>query len=241
MAAFMTWRIGAEMPPYLPDQESGSRLELPAFVREPFSAAMSQSLLLPAFVALFGIVAALFLVGFMPPLTRKPRAAELADHFPDDGIDDDFDDYVEFVLRREPDVGGRPDAQIESPDEEDCDTDPRPARVQQPRPAPADVWRSHPVDSWRSLLAEPSGDEPIGLAYRRSRIEERRPIRPVAQISPRSSGAAPNDARRAPPPAAERLNSLRRQIAERDTPPRNRHYRSDPDEAGGGGRHRSGD
>ena len=40
---------------------------LPAFLHEPFAAAMSQSLLLPAFFALFGVVAALFLLGFGDP------------------------------------------------------------------------------------------------------------------------------------------------------------------------------
>ena len=111
MAAFMTWRIGAEMPPYRPAAGSGTRLELPVFLREPFSAAMSQSVLLPAFVALFGIVAALFLVGFAPALNREPRRAEPVQQLPDDDVDDDYDDYVEFMLRRDPDTGGPPDAQ----------------------------------------------------------------------------------------------------------------------------------
>ena len=64
MAAFMTSRISAEMPggAGTPVEEDVT-LQLPEFVREPFSAAMSQSMLLPAFIALFGIVAALFLVG----------------------------------------------------------------------------------------------------------------------------------------------------------------------------------
>ena len=69
MAAFMTSRISAEMPPTAAGAATGDgavTLQLPEFLREPFSAAMSQSVLLPAFVALFGIVAALFLVGFTP-------------------------------------------------------------------------------------------------------------------------------------------------------------------------------
>ncbi|MGH3969561.1 MAG: MFS transporter, partial [Mycobacterium sp.] len=60
MAAFMTARISAELPQAAGGPEDGHGLQLPAFVREPFSAAMAQSVLLPAFVALFGIVAALF-------------------------------------------------------------------------------------------------------------------------------------------------------------------------------------
>jgi EmrB/QacA subfamily drug resistance transporter len=66
MAAFMTSRIGAEMPP-MPTQAvqgEGSVTQLPTWLHEPFAAAMSQSLLLPAFFALFGVVAAVFLLGF---------------------------------------------------------------------------------------------------------------------------------------------------------------------------------
>ncbi len=68
MAAFMTTRISAEMP-LAADGPRRRRLavtQLPGFLHEPFAAAMSQSLLLPAFVALFGVVAALFLLGFAP-------------------------------------------------------------------------------------------------------------------------------------------------------------------------------
>ena len=77
MAAFMTSRISAEMPPRPagPPAMAAVSLQLPEFLREPFSAAMSQSVLLPAFVALLGIVAALFLVGFTPsgpPATSVP-------------------------------------------------------------------------------------------------------------------------------------------------------------------------
>ena len=100
MAAFMTSRIGAEMPAEAGAGERAVGLQLPSFLREPFSAAMAQSVLLPAFIALFGILAALFLVGFAP--TAAP-----VDGFDDDGSDehDDYDDYVEFVLVREPGAG----------------------------------------------------------------------------------------------------------------------------------------
>jgi EmrB/QacA subfamily drug resistance transporter len=104
MAAFMTWRIGAEVPEASAAADGGVGLRLPAFVREPFSAAMSQSVLLPAFIALFGIIAALFLVGFAPsPAGRASKSAKSDKHH--DGVVDgyDDDDYVEFILRREPD------------------------------------------------------------------------------------------------------------------------------------------
>ena len=70
MASFMTSRITSEMPPmpggdaFGPPGGTGTALQMPDFLREPFSAAMSQSMLLPAFIALFGVAAALFMIGF---------------------------------------------------------------------------------------------------------------------------------------------------------------------------------
>jgi EmrB/QacA subfamily drug resistance transporter len=70
MASFMTSRITSEMPPmrgfdaFGPPGGKGTALQMPEFLREPFSAAMSQSMLLPAFIALFGVAAALFMIGF---------------------------------------------------------------------------------------------------------------------------------------------------------------------------------
>jgi MFS family permease len=68
MAALMDWLVDREMPPGFTDVTQGVGGEglevepLPEF-RAPFAAAMSQSMLLPAFVALLGVVAALLLVG----------------------------------------------------------------------------------------------------------------------------------------------------------------------------------
>ena len=62
MAAFMTSRISAEMPRGGRNPTGAGMPTMPAFLREPFSAALSQSILLPAFVALLGVIAALFLV-----------------------------------------------------------------------------------------------------------------------------------------------------------------------------------
>lgn len=111
MAAFMTWRIGAEVPGAAgaPSGEDAS-LQLPSFMREPFSAAMSQSMLLPAFIALFGIVAALFLVGAVSSALSRREGDDLAGYAladerdnPEDDPEDDDDGYVEYILRREPD------------------------------------------------------------------------------------------------------------------------------------------
>ena len=77
IAAFMTSRIGAELPPMPTDapRGEGSVTALPGFLHEPFSAAMSQSMLLPAFFALFGVIAALFLLGFGNRPGDRPAAA----------------------------------------------------------------------------------------------------------------------------------------------------------------------
>lgn len=68
MAAFMTWRLTAEMPAMPAGGHAGGVegeiLRLPDFLHVPFSAAMSQATLLPAFIALFGVAAALFMIGF---------------------------------------------------------------------------------------------------------------------------------------------------------------------------------
>jgi hypothetical protein len=73
IAAFMTSRISAEMPGggQGPPPGEGAVTELPSFLLEPFAAALSQSLLLPAFIGLFGVIAAIFLLGSV----RRPVAA----------------------------------------------------------------------------------------------------------------------------------------------------------------------
>jgi hypothetical protein len=74
IAAFMSWRVRVEMP----SAPAGSAprgeadvTNVPLFLQEPFAHAMSQSVLLPAFAALFGVLAAIFLIG--------PRRATGAD------------------------------------------------------------------------------------------------------------------------------------------------------------------
>jgi EmrB/QacA subfamily drug resistance transporter len=107
MAAFMPSRISHEMPGLADSSRGGdaASLVLPDFVRDPFSTAMSQSTLLPAFVALFGIVAALFVLGY-PARTRRAagRSAHGVgfDDAGDPGYGDDLDDdeYIEFILHR---------------------------------------------------------------------------------------------------------------------------------------------
>jgi EmrB/QacA subfamily drug resistance transporter len=105
MAAFMTSRIGAELPGGGGHTPAGA-LRLPSFLREQFSAAMSQSILLPAFVALFGVIAALFLLDVIGSTTTREGGSDAQDAEgaeDADGYDDD-DDYVEYILRREADT-----------------------------------------------------------------------------------------------------------------------------------------
>ncbi|MEB3981196.1 MFS transporter [Mycobacterium sp. 663a-19] len=181
MAAFMTWRISAQMPGVVGGAADGAvGLQLPEFFREPFSAAMSQSMLLPAFVALFGIVAALFLVGFAPSPSSDARLGHDGYH---DGYDDDYDgydeddyeDYVEFILRREPDVAPPRVAPVSLGYQQESDDDP----VDAPRKAFADL-------SPRA--------QPIGFAHNGSHVDHERRFRPIAEVARRafeSAGEAP--------------------------------------------------
>jgi EmrB/QacA subfamily drug resistance transporter len=172
MAAFMTTRISAEMPSAAdgPGGE-GSVTQLPGILHEPFAAAMSQSLLLPAFIALFGVIAALFLLGFARPPVPKPQRADAADeHWDDDGYVDD-DDYVEFTVVRDeprpvaaasvaPAVSVAPAAtpvtsaaDVPAADDEG-DTEPMAARHEHPVTPPSDTWHDEPVEAWQSLLED---------------------------------------------------------------------------------------
>jgi EmrB/QacA subfamily drug resistance transporter len=215
MASFMTSRITSELP-LMPDGASGPpggggmALQMPAFLRAPFAAAMSQSMLLPAFIALFGIGAALFLVGGSAtagastadgagsdspdaPARRVRVRPSATDGFADDfdgfrdGFDDD-DDYVEYTLSPAPTAppsraASRPArGQVHEPR-----TEPLTVRIEHPRPAPAENWNSSPVESWRSLLDETDpapGDEPIGFAHNGFRVDDEQRFRPVEEFPP---------------------------------------------------------
>lgn len=87
MAALMTSRIAAQMPPIHGGADlaalgasEGTALQLSEAAREPFSTAMSQSMLLPAFIALTGIGAALFMVRTAGTTnTRSPIRTQATD------------------------------------------------------------------------------------------------------------------------------------------------------------------
>ena len=200
MAAFMTSRISAEMPPVPRGGHAptgAGTLTLPEFLRGPFSAAMSQSILLPAFIALFGIIAALFLVSFTgAATTRAGRTPEYRDTVGGgyDGYEDDDDDYVEYILRREPDAR-----------EAEGDTE----------PLPAGAWHGFPDDPVSVPRAAP-----IGFARNGFHADDGRRLRPVAQFSRPALRAARRQT------GSEGMHA---RLAEGE-PPRNTHYRVDPED-----------
>ncbi|OBH88534.1 MFS transporter [Mycobacterium sp. E2733] len=212
MAAFMTARIGAEMPPQPGGvgEEAPATLQLPEFLRDPFAAAMSQSVLLPAFIALFGIVAALFLVGYAPSAVAG-AATEGGDLV---GDDYDDDEYVEFILLREPEAA--PASRAADGRESGTPVD----RVPRPRPPSA----------WHTRRADPvPNNGPIGFAHNGSHVDTRQRFRPVTELSARAYRSAPRD--RPAPPAQRQQNGSARD---------NRHRRDADDDPTGYGRHSSG-
>ncbi len=236
MASFMTSRVRSEMPPMPgqalgPNGGKGAALELPAFLREPFSAAMSQSMLLPAFIALFGVTAALFMIGLIgsarahaggsEALTRRIRLRPNASHVvPGDarggypvGHDEDFrdgfaddDDYVEYMLSPPvPRERSRDVQPVQAHSDDDDNTEPLPVHAEHPRPAPAETW--HPLLEDDPAVPEV---EPIGFAHNGFHVDDEHRLRPIEQLSPPEH-----------------------------PPSRPRHYRADPDSTAGYGRHSS--
>ncbi|MGH3643643.1 MAG: MFS transporter, partial [Mycobacterium sp.] len=173
MAAFMTSQISAAIPAAEdPGVGEGSVTRLPGFLHEPFSTAFSQSLLLPAFVALFGVIAALFLRGFgdgqvsaarRGSTTRFDDARLEPDYFPDD------DDYVEYAVEWTSEDGeaegqaqwdelrhavGRRTVVVPA---DESVTEPLAVHVEHPMHAPAETWHGGPTDTWHSLME----DDPV--------------------------------------------------------------------------------
>lgn len=158
IAAFMTSRISAVMPDGGARPSEASITALPEFLQVPFAEALSQALLLPAFVALFGVIAALFLRGFDHPpaaAVQSPQRDEYrpdprAAHHPDDGDYPDDDEYVEYVIEwDEP----QPVA-VPGPAPDDSETEPLAVHVEHPLHAPADTWHGGPVEAWQHLTED---------------------------------------------------------------------------------------
>lgn len=171
MAAFMTSRISAAIPAAEdPGVGGGSVTRLPGFLHEPFSAALSEALLLPAFVALLGVIAALFLRGFGDgaafgtPGGRSSGGLVGTPIEPDYFLDDD--DYVEYTVEWEEsdrEESRREPAFVVPPDlfaADESATTPFAVGVEHPLPAPAESWHGGPVETWHSLMED--GHEPAG-------------------------------------------------------------------------------
>lgn len=190
IAAFMSSRISDNMPGGAEVRPQGAMMQLPEFLRVPFSAALAQSMLLPAFVALFGVVAALFLAGTATVRTpaRRPRREDATEVIPVVRDDAGYPAPPGPFWRGTSGYGsgdhhsGNPLGHADEDDEDDeftvetepdgwspaddHDTEPLRLRVDHLRPAPAEVWHSAPVESWHSLLTDsaPAGD--------RSRVDD---------------------------------------------------------------------
>jgi EmrB/QacA subfamily drug resistance transporter len=176
MAAFMTSRIGAVMPP-MPAEATqgeggkggeGSVVALPTFLHEPFAAAMSQALLLPAFIALFGVIGALFMRGF-PHARPDPVDGDAADadrfagYAVDYGGDETFvddDEYLEYTVTWDDDEAEprRPQAPAIDRFDESV-TEPIRSRTDHLLHAPGTTWHwSHdnePTERIPKVIAEP--------------------------------------------------------------------------------------
>jgi hypothetical protein len=119
---------------------------------------MSQTLLLPAFFALFGVGAALFFLGFGAARStafdgevgHQDRGDE---HGDDEVFADDHDEYVEYTVSWD-------DAapMTAMPADAEPVTEPTASRAPQVLHAPADVWHDQPVESWRHVSEDEDPD-----------------------------------------------------------------------------------
>lgn len=188
MAAFMTWQVNSEMPPWASDPARGDAgaTQLPSFLHTPFAAAMSQSLLLPAFVALFGVLSAVFLVGYARRPLEESAAVEPNDEPNDEADDDkafvdDDDDYVEYTI----DWDGGSASWV--PAEREPATEPMPARDERPAERADDSWRAI-LDQLLADIppvppAKPAAD-PIGLSRNGLHVENERRLTSLESARP---------------------------------------------------------
>jgi hypothetical protein len=200
MAAFMTSRISAELPPLATQatQREGSPTGLPDWLHEPFAAAMSQSLLLPAFFSLFGVVAAMFLLGFGNPdrvaeaddLDDADRNAGFAVDYGGDETFVDDDEYLEYIVLRDDDEREPVTQANRVVRADDPVTEPMRSRSGHLLPPPADTWRGDPVESWHSLLDEEPQPAPAPARAR----EPAPPPAPAPAREPAPASEPPHEA-----------------------------------------------
>lgn len=155
MAALMASQLSAKIPGAAnASQAEGQVAQLPEFLQPPFASAMSQAMLLPAFVALFGVIAALFLLPFMTspaPSAEDPR--EPHEPFdPDHELywADGEDEYSEYEVTWERDEPHQPAPANALADTDVLDPVTEPMREERQQDLPASA-RSAPQE-WRSIL-----------------------------------------------------------------------------------------
>lgn len=165
MAAFMTTRISAELSAAgVEVTADGPAPELPGSLHGAFSEALAQSLLLPAFIALVGVVGAIFLRGFATGPTAPSAVAPVPEVQPVDeqhSLDehwDDEDDYVEYTVdwSRAARAADPPTDLIPAVSDEPVEppTDRLYEHVEHPLHAPADTWHPGPVETWEHVTDE---------------------------------------------------------------------------------------
>lgn len=200
IAAFMTSRISAEMPGSGARPNSDASIaQLPEFLQVPFAAALSQALLLPAFVALFGIIAALFLRGSdeLAPTAAARRSHRDEHRLPDEYYPDD-DEYVEYVVAweepaweepaweepawEEPQPVAEPRPVVmPGPPADDSETEPLAVHVEHPLHAPAEAWHGGPVETWQHLAEDTEGPD-LELDVEAEATTEVHPVVPSALV-----------------------------------------------------------
>jgi EmrB/QacA subfamily drug resistance transporter len=186
MAAFMTSRISAEMPSSsgAQPQGEGAVTELPQFLHAPFASAMSQSLLLPAFVALIGVVAAIFLRGSgerPAPARSAPVRTEPESEGPHDSFDDD-DEYLEYAVSWDDLQFTEPITRQREVGADDSVTAPlvshgrRSSETQEEPHAPgADPWRRVLDELLPELPPQRPPAEPVDLGHNGFHVEPQEP------------------------------------------------------------------
>lgn len=184
MAAFMTSRIGAELSAAgVQVTAEGPAPDMPRYLHGPFAEALSQSLLLPAFIALFGVVGAIFLRGFATgPDTRAavpddeqraPDEHSLDEHWVDD------DEYLEYTVdwAQEIRAADPPTDVVPAVDPGEPPTDRLYEHVEHPLHAPADTWHPGPVEEWQHVTDEVAPIEEPAPVWRPEPVWAPEPVR----------------------------------------------------------------
>lgn len=233
MAAFMTSRIAADLPPMpggRPPERASAVLQLPEFLHEPFALAMSEATLLPAFVALFGVVAALFMVGYVIDPARRSDRGTGADYF-DDLDDFDEPDDFEALDDRDEDPGN-----TRAPERVSL-----PRHFHAPKAEPEVVERTEPIPVVapkppRARSPKDPATEPLTVEIPRAPT-----LIAAAEPAPLHHNGVDVDAgrhlRTLPNGSAVPDVLAKFGITGNNPTRRNRHYREDPDDTDAFGRH----